>query len=84
MRSLTNQARANRGRETVEHYLTVHLEDFESEAEGSGSVAMVLADLRHFCDQHEIDFDVALTLSECHFEDELAGIDDYLDNEEEQ
>lgn len=82
MRSKTNRARAERGRQVVAQYLIGQLEDFDSDAEDVGAVSMLLADIRHFCDQNDVDFDAAVSLSEVHFEDELAGIDNYLDEEE--
>ena len=78
--SITNEARAERGRSILEHHQTKLLKEFDSDIDGCG-VASVLADIRHLCGKENIDFNDAVTLSEIHYNNELSGCDDYLDGE---
>lgn len=79
--SKTNEARAERGRRLLEyHQITLLEEEFDEDIDKCG-VASLLADIRHLCAEERIDFDAAVTLSEIHYNEELNGCDDYLDEQ---
>lgn len=81
--SKTNEARATRGRSLLEYHQTKLLEEFNAEIDKDG-VASLLADLKHLCNKENIDFGEAANLSEIHFNEEISGGDDWLDNIEDR
>ena len=65
---------AARAEKVVKHYSRVP--GYEGEADWMADVTDLLADLRHFCQAHGLDFDELDGLAERHFEAEMAGEDE--------
>jgi hypothetical protein len=67
MEDISNETRAERASVTLAAHKKALHETGESPEE---DVIDLLADLRHYCHQNEIDFEAALQMSEIHFEEE--------------
>lgn len=70
-RTMSNEARAERGFRLMQHYDGLH--GVETGAPEDQHLTDMLADLRHWCEENAVDFDRANAMAQDHFRAEQAG-----------
>lgn len=71
----TNEDRAERVARMLEHYVSTVLgEVADEEPDSKCELASLLADVMHFCKQHDIDYNGVLALAEIHYQAELDEV----------
>ena len=66
---MDNAAREQRGEEAFDMYLADHPDHTDMEHSEEGLIDL-LTDLRHFCASNALDFNIAVKMSQIHFEEE--------------
>lgn len=81
MTSKTNQARAKRGYKLLKYHQRDLLQQTGRVEVGVNSVASLLTEIMHLCDQNELPFGLVIEHAVANHIEEMKGADDYLDNE---
>lgn len=78
--SKTNINRALRGEALVQRHIEL-IDEVDYEIRDHCVIASLLADIMHLCNKEDIEFEEAKALADIHFDAEIEGCDDYMDEE---